>query len=154
LLIFQQILDGRKDILFRMHFPLSDILLGKGEQLEYGDGVSHIFVTFGILDDGLRFAVLGDDHRPTRLVDLFEDIGGSALEVGYGFYIVYNLHMSSFGLFIVLNLDLACKCDYELLLSPDPFALKKRLLDQVREMIRLKHYSLKTERSYIGWINR
>ena len=32
--------------------------------------------------------------------------------------------------------------------------MKKRLLDQVREKIRLKHYSLKTERSYIGWIKR
>jgi len=32
--------------------------------------------------------------------------------------------------------------------------VKKRLLDQVREKIRLKHYSLKTERSYIGWIKR
>jgi len=28
--------------------------------------------------------------------------------------------------------------------------VKKRLLDQVREKIRLKHYSLKTERSNIG----
>ena len=32
--------------------------------------------------------------------------------------------------------------------------VKKRLLDQVREKMRLKHYSLKTERSYIGWIKR
>ncbi len=31
---------------------------------------------------------------------------------------------------------------------------KKKLLDQVRDKIRLKHYSLKTERSYIGWIKR
>ncbi len=33
-------------------------------------------------------------------------------------------------------------------------ARKKKLLDQVRDKIRLKHYSLKTERSYIGWIKR
>ncbi|WP_292655168.1 integron integrase [Nitratifractor sp.] len=31
---------------------------------------------------------------------------------------------------------------------------KKKLLDKVRDKIRLKHYSLKTERSYIGWIKR
>ncbi len=31
---------------------------------------------------------------------------------------------------------------------------KKKLLDQVRDKIRLKHYSLKTERSYVGWIKR
>ena len=29
---------------------------------------------------------------------------------------------------------------------------KKRLLDQVRDKVRLKHYSLKTERVYVGWI--
>ncbi|MGE4294505.1 MAG: phage integrase N-terminal SAM-like domain-containing protein [Campylobacterales bacterium] len=31
---------------------------------------------------------------------------------------------------------------------------KKRLLDLVREQIRLKHYSIKTEKSYTGWIKR
>ncbi len=31
---------------------------------------------------------------------------------------------------------------------------KKKLLDIVRDKIRLKHYSIKTERSYIGWIKR
>jgi integron integrase len=35
-----------------------------------------------------------------------------------------------------------------------PYPQKKKLLDQVRDKIRLKHYSLKTERSYIGWIKR
>ena len=30
--------------------------------------------------------------------------------------------------------------------------VKKKLLDIVREKIRLKHYSIKTEKSYIGWI--
>ncbi|AYH44789.1 integron integrase [Azoarcus sp. DN11] len=29
-----------------------------------------------------------------------------------------------------------------------------RLLDQVRERLRLKHYSLRTERAYVGWIRR
>ena len=31
---------------------------------------------------------------------------------------------------------------------------KKKLLDQVREQIRVRHYSMKTERTYIGWIKR
>ena len=29
-----------------------------------------------------------------------------------------------------------------------------RLLDQVRDVIRLKHYSIRTEQSYLGWIRR
>lgn len=29
-----------------------------------------------------------------------------------------------------------------------------RLLDQVRNAIRLKHYSMRTEQTYIGWIKR
>ena len=31
---------------------------------------------------------------------------------------------------------------------------KPRLLDQVRERIRLKHYSIRTERVYCEWIKR
>ena len=30
----------------------------------------------------------------------------------------------------------------------------KKLLDQVRETIRLKHYSIRTERAYLSWIKR
>ncbi|MBM3822701.1 MAG: hypothetical protein FJ404_07445 [Verrucomicrobia bacterium] len=30
--------------------------------------------------------------------------------------------------------------------------LKSKLLDQVREVIRLKHYSLRTEEAYVSWI--
>jgi hypothetical protein len=30
----------------------------------------------------------------------------------------------------------------------------KKLLDQVRDAIRLKHYSLHTEQSYVTWIKR
>jgi len=30
----------------------------------------------------------------------------------------------------------------------------KKLLDQVRDAIRLKHYSYKTEQTYVGWIRR
>ncbi|MDP8247526.1 MAG: phage integrase N-terminal SAM-like domain-containing protein [Candidatus Tritonobacter lacicola] len=31
---------------------------------------------------------------------------------------------------------------------------KKKLLDRVSELMRLRHYSIRTERSYIGWIKR
>ena len=30
----------------------------------------------------------------------------------------------------------------------------KKLLDQVREAIRLKHYSIRTEETYVSWIKR
>ena len=30
----------------------------------------------------------------------------------------------------------------------------KKLLDQVREVIRLKHYSIRTEEAYVTWIKR
>ena len=30
----------------------------------------------------------------------------------------------------------------------------KKLLDQVRDAIRLKHYSIRTKQAYIGWIKR
>ncbi len=39
---------------------------------------------------------------------------------------------------------------YELI-TPNP---KLKLLDQVREVMRLKHYSIRTERSYCDWIRR
>ena len=32
--------------------------------------------------------------------------------------------------------------------------VKPRLLDQVREKIRLKHYSIRTEHTYVDWIKR
>ena len=31
---------------------------------------------------------------------------------------------------------------------------KRKLLDQVRDKIRFKHYSIKTEKSYVEWIKR
>nr|WP_081599510.1 phage integrase N-terminal SAM-like domain-containing protein [Prochlorothrix hollandica] len=31
---------------------------------------------------------------------------------------------------------------------------KRKLLDQVRDAIRIKHYSYKTEQSYVAWIRR
>jgi hypothetical protein len=38
--------------------------------------------------------------------------------------------------------------------SPPPAAPKHRLLDQVRDTIRLRHYSLRTEETYVHWIKR
>ncbi|TPW12158.1 MAG: hypothetical protein FD130_1829, partial [Halothiobacillaceae bacterium] len=42
------------------------------------------------------------------------------------------------------------------MLTSQPSALKPatKLLDQVREVIQRKHYSRKTEKSYVGWIKR
>lgn len=31
---------------------------------------------------------------------------------------------------------------------------KPKLLDQVRELIRLKHYSIRTEEAYVRWIKK
>ena len=31
---------------------------------------------------------------------------------------------------------------------------EKRLLDQVRDLLRVKHYSLRTEQAYVDWIKR
>ncbi|NMG14249.1 phage integrase N-terminal SAM-like domain-containing protein [Aromatoleum bremense] len=39
--------------------------------------------------------------------------------------------------------------------SPSPVATgAPRLLDLVRERLRLKHYSVRTEKAYLGWIRR
>ncbi len=32
--------------------------------------------------------------------------------------------------------------------------VKPRLLDQVRQKIRFKHYSIRTEQAYVDWIRR
>ena len=37
------------------------------------------------------------------------------------------------------------------LITPNP---KLKLLDQVRELMRLKHYSIRTETAYCDWIRR
>ena len=38
--------------------------------------------------------------------------------------------------------------------SPSPDGPKTRLLDQFRQAIRSRHYSIKTEEAYWGWIRR
>ena len=35
-----------------------------------------------------------------------------------------------------------------------PMNAQPKLLDQVRDRLRLKHYSLRTEESYVHWIKR
>jgi hypothetical protein len=35
-----------------------------------------------------------------------------------------------------------------------PSDAKPKLLDQVRDKIRLKHYSIRTEEAYVDWIKR
>lgn len=37
---------------------------------------------------------------------------------------------------------------------PKNVATPPKLLDQVRDRVRLKHYSLRTEQAYLGWIKR
>jgi hypothetical protein len=37
---------------------------------------------------------------------------------------------------------------------PIPEPPKPKLLDQLREIIRLKHYSIRTEQSYVDWAKR
>jgi len=38
--------------------------------------------------------------------------------------------------------------------APPPRLQKPRLLDWVREEMRKRHYSQRTEKSYVGWIRR
>src|SRR5207302_3700134 len=35
-----------------------------------------------------------------------------------------------------------------------PKQSKPKLLDQIRQLMRLRHYSLRTEEAYVGWIRR
>jgi len=39
-------------------------------------------------------------------------------------------------------------------LSGPAEASKPKLLDQTRQLMRLRHYSLRTEEAYVGWIRR
>src|SRR5689334_18973515 len=40
------------------------------------------------------------------------------------------------------------------MLTPPPGSNKPKLLDHVREVIRRKHYSIRTEQAYCDWIKR
>ena len=39
-------------------------------------------------------------------------------------------------------------------MAPAPESRKPKLLNQVREAIRMRHYSVRTEDAYVGWIKR
>jgi len=41
-----------------------------------------------------------------------------------------------------------------ILSTPPAPAKEKRLLEQMRDVLRLKHYSLRTERTYCDWVER
>jgi hypothetical protein len=42
-----------------------------------------------------------------------------------------------------------------LVMEPDPASIQKpRLLDRVREAVRTRHYSRRTEKAYVAWIKR
>ena len=38
--------------------------------------------------------------------------------------------------------------------EPPKKAPEKKLLDQVRDAIRTKHYSIRTEEAYVNWVRR
>jgi hypothetical protein len=39
-------------------------------------------------------------------------------------------------------------------LTPAPSPNKPKLLDEVRQLLRTRHYSLRTEEAYVSWIRR
>src|SRR6266481_1085762 len=47
------------------------------------------------------------------------------------------------------NLRIARQCPESVIPNP-----KAKLLDQVREVLRLRHYSIRTEQSYCDWVRR
>jgi Phage integrase, N-terminal SAM-like domain len=51
---------------------------------------------------------------------------------------------------------MSCTVKGESGMDPHPTQASRppRLLDQVREAIRLQHYSIRTEQAYMGWITR
>jgi integron integrase len=57
-------------------------------------------------------------------------------------------------LFLAFASDNALQTCMQSMLSGAPEQGKVKLLDQVREAIRLKHYSLRTEQTYLDWIKR
>jgi len=76
------------------------------DQLQQADGTPHLFIAFGILENGSRFAILRDNHRPVRGIDLFQQIGRFAFQVGYRTNIFLKFHrIISIGLNNVRNSD-------------------------------------------------
>ena len=57
----------------------------------------------------------------------------------------------------ILSVYMSCVFGYTDILScvlKEAIMSKKKLLDLVREQIRNRHYSMQTEKSYVGWIKR
>jgi hypothetical protein len=57
-------------------------------------------------------------------------------------------------LFLALRREKRLKDCMATSVSRDSGQGKRKLLDRVRETIRFKHYSLRTEQAYVGWIKR
>ncbi|WP_287078356.1 phage integrase N-terminal SAM-like domain-containing protein, partial [Microcystis sp. M_QC_C_20170808_M3Col] len=49
-----------------------------------------------------------------------------------------------------ITISVLCRLVYSVMNPPPP----RKLLDVVRETIRLKHYSYRTEQTYVDWIKR
>jgi integron integrase len=62
---------------------------------------------------------------------------------------------ASFGrLFLAFTGESALIGATAVVITPSPEPRKPKLLDQVREAIRVKHYSIRTEKTYVDWIKR
>ena len=57
------------------------------------------------------------------------------------------LQMCMVGITGIIRHILRCDC---IVMEPRP----KKLLDQLREVIRLKHYAYRTEETYVQWVRR
>ena len=58
-----------------------------------------------------------------------------------------------------MNLNLKCKIPSLIViilptLEKSSIYMAKKLLDQLRDVIRFKHYSVRTEESYVDWVRR
>ena len=60
-----------------------------------------------------------------------------------------NTQKPASGTFVVIDGGLNCKPAQAL-----PTTQKPKLLEQVRQAIRTRHYSYMTEKAYVGWIKR
>ena len=67
-----------------------------------------------------------------------EKIPAYKKNVDFSISISYSIYNNKYNEFNLNNMDKA----------------PKKLLEQVRDTLRLKHYSIRTEKSYISWIKR
>jgi len=86
------------------------------DQLQQADGTPHLFIAFGVLENGSRLTILRDNHRPVRGIDLFQQIGRFAFQVGYRTNIFLKFHrIISIGLNNVRNSDRIVKQSFVLI---------------------------------------